>query len=668
MASSRRAATPRFILLAAVVATFFVRGEASSPPLPGVAPTLLISFDGFRASYLDEQPPWDLPNLNALWREGVRASLVPRFVSKTFPNHYSLITGLDEQTHGIVGNNMWDPTTNRTFTLASKDPEWWNDGEPMWVTARRDGRASRVFFWPGSEVEIRGVRPTEWRPYDGSVPYDDRVDAVARWMVSAAADPKAHTRPDFHALYLEEPDASGHAHGPASEATAAAVRRVDAALGRLRARAGDAVWAATNVVLVSDHGMAATSSERVVYLADEPCAVNFSEVAVSGGGVVMGVWPRGRDAEGRATRATRADWFDPAAYAARLNACHPNITAWAKADIPPRLRFRENARVAPVVIAADVGWVLCGRERETSDESDESDAMDWSTNHSACGEKMGTYRGTHGYDNDAAEMRAVFAARGPAFRRDGARLVGSLGVDADAVAGDDAAAEPRDLGDLAFDNTVVFSIVARALGIELDPGSNLADGASPPNVDGVLRPELAALVFSPEANAASGADAARRARRRGATRVFGHVVAVVIAAMVGASTCGVCRARVREAKARAYANVGDEEEELPEIFVDEPGRDAARTGIEMGTRAGTGTGSESGTDVIPNVTGTGIETGTDVRPNVGATRSTEGPFPANREGFETIPLTSEPESWTPAAPSAHVPRIPPPLSPLPPER
>ena len=135
--------------------------------------------------------------------------------------------------------------------------------------------------------------------------------------------------------------------------------------------------------------------------------------------------------------------------------------------------------------------------------------------------------------------------------------------------------------------------------------------------------------------------------------MFGHVVAVVIAAMVGASTCGVCRARVREAKARAYANVGDEEEELPEIFVDEPGRDAARTGIEMGTRAGTGTGSESGTDVIPNV---------------GATRSTEGPFPANREGFETIPLTSEPESWTPAAPSAHVPRIPPPLSPLPPER
>ena len=126
-------------------------------------------------------------------------------------------------------------TTNRTFTLASKDPEWWNDGEPMWVTARRDGRASRVFFWPGSEVEIRGVRPTEWRPYDGSVPYDDRVDAVARWMVSAAADPKAHTRPDFHALYLEEPDASGHAHGPASEATAAAAR-VDAALGRLAIR------------------------------------------------------------------------------------------------------------------------------------------------------------------------------------------------------------------------------------------------------------------------------------------------------------------------------------------------------------------------------------------------------------------------------------------------
>ena len=663
MASSRRAASPRLPLLSlVVVATLVTVAEASSPRVPGVAPTLVISFDGFRASYLDEQPPWDLPNLNALWREGVRASLVPRFVSKTFPNHYSLITGLDEQTHGIVGNQMWDPTTNRSFTMASKDPEWWNGGEPMWVTARRDGRASRVFFWPGADAEIRGVRPTEWRPYDASVPFDDRVDVVARWIASAAADPRAHTRPDFHALYLEEPDHSGHVHGPASEEAESAVRRVDAALGRLRARAGEAAWAATNVVLVSDHGMAATASERVVYLADQPCAVNFSEVAVSGGGVVMGVWPRGRDADGRETPATRAEGFDPTAFAAAVNACHPNVTAWAKADIPERFRFRENERVAPVVIAADVGWVLCGGRSGTSGASSapsERDPLDWSANHSACGERMDAYRGTHGYDNAAREMRALFAARGPAFRRDGARLVGSLGADADAVFGDAAAFEdPR--GDLAFDNTVVFAILARAVGIELVPGSNLADGAAPPNVDGVLRPELAALVFSPEVIAASGPEAARLARRRGAARVFRYVVASVVAAMVGASACGVCRARVREAKARAYASVGDNEVQLPEIFVDEPVRAATRTGAGT-TGAGTGT-TGTGTGTFR----TGTNSGTNV---VSLPRSTtEGPFSAGGEGFVTIPLTSEAESSIPSVPSAPVPLIPPPLSPLPPER
>jgi ectonucleotide pyrophosphatase/phosphodiesterase family protein 4 len=118
---------------------------------------------------------------------------------------------------------------------------------------------SRVYFWPGSEAEIRGVRPTEYHAYDGAVTYEDRVDAVARWLVAAAAAAAAGSGSgvgvaSFHALYLEEPDGQGHAHGPHSEHVNAAVRRVDAALGRLREKTGEAAWNATNVVIVADHG------------------------------------------------------------------------------------------------------------------------------------------------------------------------------------------------------------------------------------------------------------------------------------------------------------------------------------------------------------------------------------------------------------------------------
>jgi len=161
--------------------------------VPKSAPTLLVSFDGFRASYLDAQAAEALPELTALWRGGVRASLRPRFISKTFPNHYTLVTGLNEQTHGIVANRFFDPEKNESFAPESANARasfWWDGGEPLWVTAVRDGRDARVYFWPGSESEIRGVRPSEWRAYEKTESFDARVDAVAAWVRAAATAKK----------------------------------------------------------------------------------------------------------------------------------------------------------------------------------------------------------------------------------------------------------------------------------------------------------------------------------------------------------------------------------------------------------------------------------------------------------------------------------------------
>lgn len=542
--------------------------ETSASRVPKSAPTLLVSFDGFRASYLDAQAAEALPELTALWRGGVRASLRPRFISKTFPNHYTLVTGLNEQTHGIVANRFFDPEKNESFAPESANARasfWWDGGEPLWVTAVRDARDARVYFWPGSESEIRGVRPSEWRAYEKTESFDARVDAVAAWVRAAATAKKnknaenatrsatnlSKTKHPFFAVYFEEPDASGHKHGPHAEETKAAVRSVDDAMRRLRLAAGDEAWNEINVIVVSDHGMAELAPSRAVFLADEPCAVPFRDVHVEGSDVVMHVWPRllGDGDSAKSTPADPADpraaRFDAASLAARVRACHPNVSAWTRDAVPSRFAYGGNTRVGPVVIAADVGWTLCGANASANKSADEAKKSgetgeyaherDWSAEHSACVASLRAasgHRGAHGFDNDAPEMRAVFIARGPSFRKDGARLsvfregdggdggfevtaltgrdadasavAGSAGsesdasvdrdsVDRDAIA---AAWEPRTF---VFDNTAVFPIAARALGFDLEDGTGgfaaLDDGDPFPRVDGVLSASLRDALF-----------------------------------------------------------------------------------------------------------------------------------------------------------------------------
>ena len=528
--------------------------ETSASRVPKSAPTLLVSFDGFRASYLDAQDPSALPELTALWRGGVRASLRPRFISKTFPNHYSLVTGLNEQTHGIVANRFFDPDANESFAPESAKARasfWWDGGEPLWVTARRDGRDARVYFWPGSESEIRGVRPSEWRAYEKTESFDARVDAVAAWTRAATAKKNKNatrsttnekTKHPFFAVYFEEPDASGHKHGPHAEETKAAVRSVDDAMRRLRLAVGDDAWNEINVIVVSDHGMAELAPSRAVFLADQPCAVPFRDVHVEGSDVVMHVWPRllsdvtvnDSGVEKKSTPADPADpraaRFDAASLAARVRACHPNVSAWTRDAVPSRFAYGGNKRVGPVVIAADVGWTLCGAnasanaDKASGETGEYAHERDWSAEHSACVASLRAeagHRGAHGFDNDAPEMRAVFVARGPSFRKDGARLVvardgdsetataltgrdadaavsesvdnGGAGTDLDAVA---AAWEPRTF---VFDNTAVFSVAARALGLKgRDDGAGsvfLKDGRPFPRVDGVLRASVADALF-----------------------------------------------------------------------------------------------------------------------------------------------------------------------------
>ena len=483
MARSGAASRPLSSLLvvtAALALAASVVGAADAEERDGVAPTLLISFDGFRASYLDAQPESALPNLNALWREGVRASLYPRFISKTFPNHYSIVTGLDEEHHGIVANHMWDPNKKAEFTLRSKGTEWWNEGEPIWVTASRADVRTKTYFWPGDEVVVNNRRPDVFFPYDSKTTFEERVDVVATWMRDANAKIDPNTRrpsPSFMALYFEEPDHSGHAHGPYSAQVEAAVRRVDEALGRLRDAVGDGPWNDTNVVVVADHGMAPLSPTRVVNLGDDACGLNFTSLFVTGDGIVAHLWRRSGPAE--QNPADDGMTIDEARATARaVTACHPNVTAWAREDVPPRLRYSDNARIGPVVVAADVGYLMCGyasfdakvRRNLNLDESSDlataraSDPANWALAHvvdagcaPACvggdagrtataSEKSRMIRCTRtsagartGRQRGAGDAR-VFPARGTLALSDGAAGRGARyeSSEAEALVGDDA--------------------------------------------------------------------------------------------------------------------------------------------------------------------------------------------------------------------------------------
>lgn len=338
-------------------------------------PVLLISIDGLRAGDLDLALT---PNLDRMVREGVRAQwLVPSYPSLTFPNHYTLVTGLRPDRHGIVHNTMRDEALGG-FKLSDREAVgtggWW-EGEPLWVTAEKAGLPTATLSWPGSEAPIGGVRPTRWQPYDGEIPYSTRVDQVVGWMV----EPQA-TRPRFATLYFEDLDEESHDFGPDSQQARQALAEADAAVGRLlRGLEAKGVLDEVNIVLVSDHGMAAvppTQTVMVEMMVDPADAENVTA------GQSVGFVPR----PGRT-----------AAAETQLLGRHDHYQCWRKRELPAHWHYGKHPRVPPIVCQMDVGWDAV--KRATLEKYPRT-----------------ATRGSHGFDPDSEAMRTVFIARGPAFR------------------------------------------------------------------------------------------------------------------------------------------------------------------------------------------------------------------------------------------------------------
>lgn len=364
----------RFLLAVVAVALAVMAGCAQTGAGPIV---VLISFDGWRWDYIDRT---EVPHLRALASRGVRADgLIPSFPSKTFPNHYTVVTGLYPEHHGIVSNVIADPGFPERFTMASqtaKTARWWG-GEPLWNTAMLQGRRAASMFWPGSEAPIGGLRPTYWRPYDGAVPNAARVAQVLEWLALPA-----DRQPAFITLYFSDVDTAGHEHGPDSAEVKQAAAHLDRMLGDLMDGARQLnLMDRLNVVVVSDHGMSQLSDQRIIYLDDY---IDVSTVSVTEWSPNLGLAPRSGPVE--------------AIYAA-LKGKHPSLAIYKREETPAHLHYRNNQRIPPIVGLADEGWRIATRGMA---------AADW-----AAGRTNG---GAHGYDPTLKSMHGLFVAAGPRVR------------------------------------------------------------------------------------------------------------------------------------------------------------------------------------------------------------------------------------------------------------
>lgn len=328
---------------------------------------VVLSMDGFRSDY---PARYSAPTLDSLGNVGVHGAFRPSYPSVTFPNHYSMATGLYPDHHGLVNNSFYDASLDSVYTMKSKDPRFYG-GEPIWNTAEHQGVRTASFYWVGSEVAVPGGQPSIWKTFDSSVPFDARADSVVAWLQLPE-----EVRPHLIMWYLEEPDHTGHVCSPDSSATAQMVQTVDSTLHHFftEVRKLD-IFPQIDFIVVADHGMATIQADKVVNLNDYLPRDSFDHVFE---GVPALLYPK----PGYADKA-----YD-------ILKTVPNITVWKKDEVPQQYVYGSNPRIGDLIVTPDVGGYVLFR-------SEPKDVL----------------AGAHGYDNFAPEMEAIFYAAGPSFKQ-----------------------------------------------------------------------------------------------------------------------------------------------------------------------------------------------------------------------------------------------------------
>lgn len=346
---------------------------ATPPPL-----LVLISIDGCSSADFDRfQPPY----LGTLARAGaVAEKLIPSFPVTTFPNHHSIATGLRPEHHGIIGNKFFDSEENVFFDknnpIQVAESRWWAEGEPIWITAGRQGLRTAALLWPGTTAEIQGRRPNFWKPFDRALTSSQLTETLLSWLARPAAE-----RPQLALLYFDDVDVAGHTYGPGSLQVRAALLEIDHCIDLLMTGIQQ-LGIETNVVIVSDHGMAPVTVEETVFIEDY--IEDPSLVQLDFRGTIAGLRPL----EGSAD-----DLY------ASLPSSIPHVHVYRRETVPAELHFRDHPRIAPIIMIADEGWRI-----DTRANLEKIQRAGWRP------------AGEHGWEPTLPSMAAFFIAHGPSVR------------------------------------------------------------------------------------------------------------------------------------------------------------------------------------------------------------------------------------------------------------
>ncbi len=335
---------------------------------------IMLSMDGFRWDYPEKT---NTPNLDHIEKIGVRVeSCVPCFPTKTFPNHYSMATGLYPENHGLIFNRFYATDLGKFYSISNRESvsdSSFYFGEPIWVTAEKQGIRSASYFWVGSEALHDNLFPTYHYDYNGAVPFEDRLDGVIKWLELPEEE-----RPHLILWYMQEPDGIGHYAGPNHPETIEVIEYLDSLVGVFYNKVAELEIAEqVNVIITSDHGMGEISEERTIYFDN----------------YINKEWIEYLDGANPAYSIEAKDKFYDTLYST-LSGIN-NIHVWKKEEVPARLHFSKNERIKDFVVVADSSWSLLVSSK-----------------------KKAYSGGTHGYDNRNKDMHAIFYAYGPAFKED----------------------------------------------------------------------------------------------------------------------------------------------------------------------------------------------------------------------------------------------------------
>jgi predicted AlkP superfamily pyrophosphatase or phosphodiesterase len=332
--------------------------------------TVIVSLDGFRWNY---PMLHNAPNLNEMSHKGVSAVMRPSYPSSTFPNHYTLITGLVPDHHGIVNNAFWDRKNERQYSmgdsLTRNNPEYYK-GEPIWVTAEKQGVTIGSLYWVSSDIPVKGTYPTYYKVWadEPRLTFAQRVDTALAWLNKPEIE-----RPRLITLYMEEPDGTGHRFGPGAEETRKVVQSLDSLIGVLMKGIESLPFSGhVNLIVTSDHGMTDISPERFVNINDYLKPGWYNRIVGSTPSSIF----------------CNANYQD-SIYSALSEVEH--IRVFRKSEIPPYLNYGTNENIGDLIVIADCGWQFGFQPLPT--------------------------RGAHGFDITCNDMHVIFFAYGPDFKQ-----------------------------------------------------------------------------------------------------------------------------------------------------------------------------------------------------------------------------------------------------------